>query len=788
MLVSVAAWSLVVVGAMGLKHQVVLGLNKYSHNACACMASVETGKLMVCLEKERLTRRKNDGGSVGDLVRHLLFACDLDLDDVVMCAANDHHASPSRTEALCRARSSMGIGLDDEITQQQQQDVLDPYNLVSPCFEVSHHMAHAFGAAASESSGGDCAVLVMDGMGERASRFRRSSDDDVTFRCDAELDGWSECEHVLGDKKVSGFDQVPSGARECESLYAYKNGKLSPIWKRWASSPYEDFDAWFLSPLDSFGAAYSAVSHVISGDWNACGKVMGLAPWGSPERDDRGWGRQASWIEVDVPEIADDKIPRIIDPVQDASTAPVFRVNRDAIFQLLAEVAAELPEPYASALSRATPLGFPPSQLRSNLWNAFEDDAAARDACRACCAALARIVQDQLETAAIPVALKAVGCVESCDTLVLCGGVALNSVLNGKIETALRASKIAVKVPPCPGDEGVALGCVALALAEATKEKVLLDTSILPFAGPRPPEHEVEDALATFEEWLVEVGVEDEIEASAEALCSGSVLFWYEGESEFGPRALGHRSILAAADDPRVVDLVNAVVKGREDFRPLAPSVLEDCAPDIFLDATSSSPYMSRVWQAKDPDSIAACAHVDGSSRPQTVSGYSRYARLIRAVEKRSGLPLVLDTSFNTKPREPIVESPAGAISSFLYVARKASSIDLVLVFPGRLFRPRNEPRWELSPRRRHETYSFEGDLRIRVYDLDEMYEDAEATRRGDFVFLDSLEAAIYEQVDGEASSRDLASSLVDGGLAEDEDEAYRRIERLWRATLLTFS
>jgi len=566
----------------------------------------------------------------------------------------------------------------------------------------------------------------------------------------------------------------------------------------------------FLAPMDSLGAAYSYVSHVIFGHWNACGKVMGLAPWGSratteEDDDDCCWGRatRASWgrLARDVSVEALEE-PALISVVEGKTAwESGFRVDRSATRRILEKACAALPQDARDALLRASGGSFPPP-VEANLRNRFrEAEDGALDASRACCAVLAAVTQRQLEAAALPLLRH----VAADGTLYVTGGVALNSVLNGKLESP----SLRVVVPSAPGDEGVALGCAAVAFA-TQQSNATVDATLLPFAGA-PPEFSFEDDDLV-EEWLEEV-TGDVVEACAEAIADEQVVFWFEGRAEFGPRALGHRSILASAADATVVDYINEFVKGREDFRPLAPSILAEAADDVFFNEKGVSPYMSKVWQIKPSAAkyLAACRHVDGSARPQTVGSedadLTAYRELLRRVGDRTGgPPVVLDTSFNTKKAEPIVESVAGAVASFVHAANRRPAgrrrREHLLAFPdhGKLFRPRecpvdddgNFPEAAASkPRRRHDFFFFEssisddgGDERpniLRVLDLDEPLEDAEVTGRGDFALVHDLDALVYRDCDGSRSALDIATSY----LGDEETEVFRSLRRLWLASLV---
>ncbi len=151
------------------------------------------------------------------------------------------------------------------------------------------------------------------------------------------------------------------------------------------------------------------------------------------------------------------------------------------------------------------------------------------------------------------------------------------------------------------------------------------------------------------------------------ALTDGKVLGWFQGRAEFGPRALGNRSILV---DPRradAKDLLNAKIKRRESFRPFAPSILQECVADYF-EEVDEVPYMEKVFpiRADKRAEIPAVTHVDGSGRLQTVSASTnpRYYRLIKTFYEKSGTPILLNTSFNEN--EPIVNTPEQALECYL--------------------------------------------------------------------------------------------------------------------------
>jgi carbamoyltransferase len=188
-------------------------------------------------------------------------------------------------------------------------------------------------------------------------------------------------------------------------------------------------------------------------------------------------------------------------------------------------------------------------------------------------------------------------------------------------------------------------------------------------------------------------GDEDRLaEATAEAIARGEVVGWYQGRSEWGPRALGNRSILADPRRPDMKDLLNRKIKRRESFRPFAPSILEERTGEWFT-LSYPDPFMIKVYPIRPEKrtEIPAVTHVDGTGRLQTVSRRTnpRYWKLIDAFGRRTGVPIVLNTSFNEN--EPIVNTPEEALDCFLRTRMDRLVMgDVVLVRQARQAR---EPR-----------------------------------------------------------------------------------------------
>jgi carbamoyltransferase len=297
--------------------------------------------------------------------------------------------------------------------------------------------------------------------------------------------------------------------------------------------------------------------------------------------------------------------------------------------------------------------------------------------CRPEHADLAASVQRRLEEVLLELALW-LHAQTGSPRLAMAGGVALNCVANARLWAEGPFDEVWVQ--PAAGDAGTALGA-ALFVADALGDRVSpMRTAAL---GREWSEEELRG-------WLTGAGVafervEDVAAVVAETLAADGIVAWFQGRSEFGPRALGHRSLLA---DPRVAENTERLndVKGREQFRPVAPMVLEERAAEIFS-GRLPSPHMlfthdvAEQWRERIP----AVVHVDGSARIQTVSAAEEplMARVLREFEARTGVPVVVNTSLNTAGR-PMVDDPRDALECF-----GSAPIDLLAIGPFVVRRPR---------------------------------------------------------------------------------------------------
>jgi len=283
---------------------------------------------------------------------------------------------------------------------------------------------------------------------------------------------------------------------------------------------------------------------------------------------------------------------------------------------------------------------------------------------------LARCIQRTYETVFFNMLNHAHKCSPS-NNLALAGGCGMNSVANGKIHLNTPFENIYVQ--SAAGDAGGAIG----AAIEAAKKHGQTKFRSMPHAylGSSFSDEELGKIVHQYrdqwddEECTVEsnLSLDSLVDQVSDSIIAGKVVGWFQGAMEWGPRALGNRSILG---DPRrddMKDILNLKIKRRESFRPFAPSVLRDAVPDWF-ESDGNVPFMMKVFQIKEEKrhEIPAVTHVDGSGRLQTVEADTnpRYHSLISAFKDKTGVPMLLNTSFNEN--EPVVCKPEEAIDCFL--------------------------------------------------------------------------------------------------------------------------
>ena len=259
------------------------------------------------------------------------------------------------------------------------------------------------------------------------------------------------------------------------------------------------------------------------------------------------------------------------------------------------------------------------------------------------------------------------------------GGVALNAVANRRILTESKFKNIYIQ--PAAGDNGLALGCAYYGWLEVLKKERVFHSGHMSL-GKRYQTQSIAEQLVKYEGLLEYEEAEDYIDRTAKLLATGKIVGWFQDGAEFGPRALGNRSILADPRKSNMRDFINSFIKFREDFRPFAPSVIQEDA-SIYFDCDYDSPYMILIAPVRPGwrDVIPSVVHKDQSARIQTVtqSISPKYYQLLCAFKKLTGISVLLNTSFNRR-RMPIVETPEQAIQFFLNCELDVLVLDNYLV------------------------------------------------------------------------------------------------------------
>lgn len=283
------------------------------------------------------------------------------------------------------------------------------------------------------------------------------------------------------------------------------------------------------------------------------------------------------------------------------------------------------------------------------------------------------------------------------DSICLAGGVALNCVVNGKIIKQTPFQKIFIQ--PAAGDAGGAVGAAAYichTLHRHPRRYPLSDV----FLGPSFSESEIESLLSKHSLRYKQLNQNQLVRTLVKLISSQKVVGLFQGRMEFGPRALGHRSILADARNPKNQKRVNKKIKFRESFRPFAPSILESEIKKWF-DLDTPSPYMLLVAQSKSKK-IPSVVHVDNSSRIHSVSKERNplYWKLLKEYKNQTGVPLFINTSFNQRG-EPIVCTPRNALNCFLRTNMDYLAIGLFLLdkrqMPKNLIQKAKQETFELD-------------------------------------------------------------------------------------------
>jgi carbamoyltransferase len=425
--------------------------------------------------------------------------------------------------------------------------------------------------------------------------------------------------HAASAAYTSGWDEClvvvndAMGEVESMSIYDFHDGQLERLRTVGAN--------------DSIGVLYSLVTLHLGFDFNSDEyKIMGLAPYGDP-------ARFRSFFEQAV-ELCPDGSIRI----------PILKLNHTR----------EERENYTASRAYLDQHLIPRRNPDQSVSSIHEDVAAALQEC------LERVVMHVSEHFGRETGLRNVA---------LAGGVALNCTANGKLVRSGLFDEVYVQ--PVAGDDGVALG--AALYRTALRQPPPNHRFPAPLFGPQYAASDIVAALHRFDgqiQWKRHESREKACAHAAQLIAGGRVIAWHRGRMEYGPRALGNRSILADPGHPEMRDRINAMVKKREAFRPFAPACTVEEAHRWFEVAPGAEfPYMISIVQVRPEvrNLLPAITHVNGSARLQTVSTKDNpdFHALLEAVGKTTGRQMVLNTSFNVKG-QPIVNTPEEAIETFL--------------------------------------------------------------------------------------------------------------------------
>ncbi|MEC7946253.1 MAG: carbamoyltransferase C-terminal domain-containing protein, partial [Myxococcota bacterium] len=279
------------------------------------------------------------------------------------------------------------------------------------------------------------------------------------------------------------------------------------------------------------------------------------------------------------------------------------------------------------------------------------------------------------------------------DRLCLAGGVALNCVANGHILRETTVKELFIQ--PAAGDAGGAMGAALWAwhdLLDKPRSWKLDDV----YLGPGHDESTIAQTIERYGAVGMRLDRAELLDRTASLIAEGNVVGWYQGRMEWGPRALGHRTILGDPRHPEMRDIINRKIKFREGFRPFAPSCLEEDLAEWF-EIDRPSPHMLLVDQVRPeirsgPRALKAVTHVDGSARIQSVNREQEplYYDLIKAFKKRTGVGVVINTSMNVRG-EPIVNTPEDAFLCFM-----RTNMDVLVMGPY-LLQKTDQPPMELQ-------------------------------------------------------------------------------------------
>jgi len=615
----------------------ILGINAYHGDAAA--AIICDGRLIAAVEEERFNRVKHCAGFPTQAVEYCLQAAGISIEEVEHIGISRNPSANLHKKILAVAKRAAvtgqwsvvsGLTRRAEAAKDPMRAIAEDDNAALNANGAGNGNGHATGFARQLASRLRNAAKVRDlknelakALGVPANRLRAQFHNVEHHRA-----------HLASAFFVSPFERAA-----LLSIDGFGDF-VSTMWAVGAGNSIKVLGQ--VEYPHSLGIVYTATTQFLGfPHYGDEGKVMGLAPYGRPRFIDE-------FQEIVCTE-PDGRFHLNLD---------YFRHAGDGVEMTWEGGSPKIGQIFSDEFART----FGPQRQPEDQLTDRESDIAAS-------------LQLRLEQVAFHV-LNHLHDATGLTDLGLAGGVAYNSVMNGKILTHTPFRRIFVQ--PAAGDSGTALGVCYQIFNDCKEQRAKgrgQDTShfapgSLPFAPYSGPEFSIEAIRRELDASNLEYQNLSDDETAARAasdIADGLVVGWFQGRMEFGPRALGNRSILA---DPRRSDMkeiLNNRIKKREPFRPFAPSILAEYVGDYF-EQTHPAPAMLMVYAIKPERraEIPAVTHIDGSGRLQTVTHELNptYYRLIEAFHKLTGVPIVLNTSFNEN--EPIVCTPREAIDCFL--------------------------------------------------------------------------------------------------------------------------
>jgi len=607
----------------------ILGINAYHGDAAA--AIIKDGELLAAVEEERFNRVKHCAGFPSESVRYCLKAAGIGIEDIAHIGISRDPAAHLHKKVLFAATRAtrQAAGARRQEAGARRQEAVG-----------RRQTAEGAGVIELEQPSGD--LLEGNGANGRKGLFAQIKDrlnnaakvrdlkDDLAAALGVSKSQLSAQFHNIEHHRAhlaSSFYVSPFDRAALLSIDGFGDF-ISTMWAVGEGNSIRVLDQ--VEYPHSTGIVYTATTQFLGFPYYGDeGKIMGLAPYGQPR-----------YME----EFRD--IVRTEDNGKFRLNLDYFRHHAEGVDMTWDQGSPVIGRIFSDQFVRT----FGPSRAPGDSLTDRERDIAAS-------------LQLRLEEVAFHI-LRHLHDQTGLTDLGLSGGVAYNSVMNGKI--LLNTPFRHVYVQPAAGDSGTALGvCYQIYNDILKKPRSFVMEGA--YTGPSfesvKIRKELENSGLEFETYTDEVVTK----RAARDIADGLVVGWFQGRMEFGPRALGNRSIIV---DPRRADMKNILndrIKKREPFRPFAPSILEERTADYF-EQSHPAPTMLMVYQVRPERraEIPAVTHVDGSGRLQTVSKRvnARYYQLISDFNEMTGVPVVLNTSFNEN--EPIVCTPRHAIDCFL--------------------------------------------------------------------------------------------------------------------------